>query len=143
MLRRDLVDRRMKNACKVLAGTLEPDPYTGETIRFQYAGPSAVDIDDVLALSDSWQKGAASWPPEKRVAFANDPLNLLTVDAGANRAKGDGDAATWLPPNRGFWCAYAARQIQVKTRYHLWVTATEKAALARVLTSCTRTGETR
>jgi hypothetical protein len=27
----------------------------------------------------------------KRLAFANDPLNLLSVDAHVNRAKGDGD----------------------------------------------------
>lgn len=40
----------------------------------------------------------------RRVAFANDPLNLLSVDAQINRAKGDGDAATWLPPTKRFRC---------------------------------------
>jgi hypothetical protein len=37
ILRRDLGSRQMKNACKVLAGTLAPDPYTGASIRLGVA----------------------------------------------------------------------------------------------------------
>src|SRR5690606_4936439 len=69
-------------------------------------------------------------------AFANDPLTLLPADAGANRQKGDGDAATWLPAHKPFRCAYVARQVSVKAKYALWVTAPEKAAVARVLAGC-------
>ncbi len=47
-----------------------------------------------------------------------------------------GDAASWLPPNRAYRCAYVARQIAVKQAYHLWVTGAERDAMARVLTSC-------
>jgi hypothetical protein len=47
------------------------------------------------------------------------PLNLLVVNAGANRQKGDGDAATWLPANKPFRCGYIARQIAVKRKYGL------------------------
>ena len=37
----------------------------------------------------------------RRVAFANDPLNLLVGRRAAPTGqKGDGDAATWLPPNK-------------------------------------------
>ena len=68
--------------------------------------------------------------------FANDPLELLAVDARANRAKGDGDAATWLPPNKSFRCSYVARQVAVKTKYRLWVTQAEKNAIGRVLATC-------
>ena len=52
----------------------------------------------------------------KRKMFANDPLDLLAVSAAANRAKGDGDAATWLPPNKSFRCDFVARQIAVKRK---------------------------
>ena len=62
---------------------------------------SAVQIDHVVALSDSWQKGAQQWDAAKREAFANDPLNLLAVDGPLNQQKGDGDAATWLPAEQG------------------------------------------
>ena len=136
ILRRDLTDRDMKNRCKVLAGTRAPDPYTGTTIRFALGGASEIDIDHVVALSDAWQKGAARWPAGKRLAFANDPLVLLAVDAGANRSKGDGDAATWLPPNKSYRCQYVARQVAVKIKYDLWVTAAERDAMVRVLSTC-------
>ena len=49
ILRRDLSSRQMQNACKVLAGTLAPDPYTGTSIRFVYGGASEVDIDHIVA----------------------------------------------------------------------------------------------
>ncbi|MBC7631381.1 DUF1524 domain-containing protein [Aeromicrobium sp.] len=136
ILRRDLTSRRMKNACKALAGTLAPDPYTGTSIRFVYGGASEVDIDHVVALSDAWQKGAATWPAGKRLSLANDPLNLLAVDASTNRSKGDGDAATWLPPYKAFRCTYVARQVVVKGKYGLWVTLAERDAMSRVLAGC-------
>jgi hypothetical protein len=140
ILRRDLSHRQMKNSCKVLAGTLAADPYTGRTIRFVVGGPSEVDIDHVVALGDAWQKGAARWPAGERLALANDPLNLLAVDAGANRSKGDGDAATWLPANHSYRCRYVARQVAVKRKYRLWVTSAEKAAMTRVLSTCPALG---
>jgi hypothetical protein len=136
ILRRDLKSKQMQNACKVLAGTLAPDPYTGTSIRFVYGGASEVDIDHVVALSDAWQKGAATWSAGKRLALANDPLNLLAVDAATNRSKGDGDTATWLPPNKAFRCTYVARQVAVKGKYAIWVTSAERDAMTRVLTSC-------
>ena len=139
ILRRDLVNKDMKNWCKVLAGTRNPDPYTAKKIRFVVGGGSEIDIDHVVALSDAWQKGAAKWPAGKRLAFANDPLNLLAVDAGANRSKGDGDAATWLPPNKSYRCTYVARQVAVKLKYQVWVTPAERDAMVRVLSKCPRT----
>ena len=76
----------------------------------------------MVALGDAWQKGAQRWAYGKRVAFANDPLNLLAVSASANRQKGDGDTATWLPANKSFRCSYVARQVAVKLKFGLWVT---------------------
>jgi hypothetical protein len=138
MLRRDLsaqVYRPGTSGCVVLSG-LRNDPYTGSVIAFQRGGRSEIDIDHVVALSNGWVSGAARWTDERRLQFANDPLNLLAVDASANRQKGDGDAATWLPPHKPFRCAYVARQIAVKQNYQLTVTPAEKSAMERVLTSC-------
>lgn len=139
VLRRDLATVELRpgtHGCVVLAGTLA-DPYTGAEVRFVRGGASEVDVDHVVALGDAWATGAAAWPVAKRAALANDPLNLLAVDAGANRQKGDGDAATWLP-RRAYRCAYAARQVAVKAKYDLWVTPAEAAALERVLSGCDR-----
>jgi len=135
ILRRDLVDTVVKD-CVVLSGTLD-DPYTGVPIAFA-RGPGSADvqIDHVVALSDAWQKGAQAWTATQREAFANDPANLLAVDGPANQEKGAGDAAAWLPPQRGYRCVYALRQVRVKAAYGLWVTAAERDALNRELNGC-------
>lgn len=138
ILARDLTGETFRagtHDCVVLTGRLV-DPYTGRTITFTKAQASAVQIDHVVALSDAWQTGAFGWPASRRLAFANDPLNLLAVDGASNQAKGDGDAATWLPPAKAYRCRYVARQVAVKAKYRLWVTAAEWDALARVLAAC-------
>jgi hypothetical protein len=136
ILKRDLKDVKFKTGdCVIASGVLNDDPYSGEDIRFT-RGASRIDIDHLVALSDAWQKGAAKWDASKRIALANDPLNLLAVSAGPNRSKGDGDTATWLPANKGYRCAYVAGQVAVKKKYGLWVTAAEKAAMKKVLTTC-------
>lgn len=140
ILARDLTDKKVDDKCRVQSGELN-DPYTGKTIQFQ-RGPETsqlVQIDHVVALSDAWQKGAQQLTPEQRVQLANDPLNLLAVDGPANQAKGDGDAATWLPENKSFRCQYVARQIAVKRKYHLWVTDTEKQAAEQIIVNCQST----
>ncbi|QDG66055.1 DUF1524 domain-containing protein [Pseudarthrobacter sp. NIBRBAC000502772] len=138
-LKRDLTGITYTNSvpCKVQSGTLA-DPYTGTSIGFLRgsATSSAVQIDHVVALSDAWQKGAQQLTTEQRTAFANDSLNLQSTDGPTNMKKGDGDAATWLPPNKGFRCEYVARQISVKATYGLWVTQAEHDAMARILADC-------
>ena len=137
ILTRDLTRKIYEpgDTCAVQSGHLH-DPYTAAAITFVRGGASEVDIDHVVALSDAWQKGAQQWMAGKRIAFANDPLNLLSVDAHTNRSKGDGDAATWLPPNKRFRCDYVARQVAVKRKYKAWITPAEHDAIARVLAAC-------
>lgn len=140
MLRRDLTEVVLKpgtHGCVVLSGTLA-DPYLGQPISFVKGNTTStlVQIDHVVALSDAWQKGAQQWDQETRQRFANDPANLLAVSGSANQAKGDGDAATWLPKNKAFRCSYVSRQVAVKASYRLWVTEPERAAMARVLSTC-------
>jgi hypothetical protein len=140
VLGRDLTDvtyRPAARPCVVLSGVLH-DPYTGDTIAFTRGQSTSdkVQIDHVVALSDAWQTGAQQLDAPTREMIATDPLNLLAVEGVINQSKGDGDAATWLPPAKGYRCAYVARQVAVKTRYRLWVTAAERDAIARVLTAC-------
>jgi hypothetical protein len=123
--------------CKVQSGILA-DPYTGTKISFLRGATTSIEvqIDHVVALSDAWQKGAQQLTLEQRTAFANDPLNLQATDGPTNMRKGDGDAATWLPPNKSFRCEYVARQISVKATYTLWVTQAEHDAMANILADC-------
>jgi hypothetical protein len=136
-LKRDLTNISYKvgtRECKVIAGQLL-DPFSGKVITFS-ATKAVIDVDHVVALSNAWQTGAAYFDKNKRSQIANDPLNLLAVDAKLNRKKGDGDAATWLPPNKTFRCEYVGLQIAVKAKYGLWVTAAEKTAMKKVLQAC-------
>lgn len=137
ILYRDLVDVAVDEGCIVISGALD-DPYTGEMIQFRRGASSSakVQIDHVVALSDAWQKGAQQLTYDERVVFANDPLVLLAVDGPANQEKGDGDSATWLPPNKSFRCQYVARQVAIKAKYDLWVTQAEYDAMIRVLERC-------
>ncbi|HEV7623374.1 MAG TPA: HNH endonuclease family protein [Amnibacterium sp.] len=136
VLRRDL-QHVTSAGCKVETGLLA-DPYTRKAIHFVRGATTseAVQIDHVVALSEAWQTGAQQLSQAQRERLANDPTNLFAVDGPTNQAKGDGDAATWLPPNRSFRCTYVAHQVAVKATYHLWVTAAEKAAIERVLAAC-------
>ncbi len=135
MLTRDLVERVMRDRCVVLSGVLYPDPYTGRPMTY-VRGKSVVDIDHVVALGNAWATGAQQLSYTQRERLSNDPLNLLAVSASANRQKRDGDAATWLPSNKRYRCSYVARQIAVKSKYRLWVTKAEKAAMQRILGAC-------
>ena len=140
ILTRDLTEiiyREGTRNCIVLSGVLV-DPFSGEVIAFTrgVSTSSEVQIDHSVALSDAWQKGAQQLSADKRKAFANDPLNLMAVKGRLNSQKGDGDAATWLPPLKSYRCAYVARQIAVKAKYSLWVTLAEKNAMASILSKC-------
>ena len=140
ILKRDLTDvvfREGTRNCVVESGTLI-DPYSGATINFIKGEKSSmeVQIDHVVALSNAWQTGAFKSTLERRTEFANDPENLLAVQGRLNSQKGDGDAATWLPPLKKYRCTYVSKQIAVKAKYGLWITAPEKAAMKNILAKC-------
>ena len=140
ILRRDLTNLIYKpgtHDCIILSGTLI-DPYSGETINFVRGNVTSmeVQIDHVVPLSDAWQKGGQKLSIVQRASLANDPLNLLAVKGRLNSQKGDGDAATWLPPLKSYRCKYVARQIAVKAKYSLWVTTAEKSAMQSILAKC-------
>ena len=140
ILKRDLTNIVFKaktRECVVMSGVLI-DPYSGDRMEFLRGEKtsSLIQIDHVVALSNAWQTGAFQKTLVERTQFANDPLNLLAVKGSLNNQKGDGDAATWLPPLKSYRCAYVARQIAVKKKYGLWVTPPEKAAITAILAKC-------
>lgn len=137
ILNRDLVDIVINDKCQVVSGKMA-DPYTGRVIEFKRGADTSGDIqiDHVVALSNAWQTGAQQLMADQRIKLANDPLELLAVDGKSNMDKSDGDAATWLPPNKYFRCQYVSRQIAVKQKYNLWVTQSEHDAILSVLNNC-------
>lgn len=140
VLARDLnevVFRAHTRDCIVISGWFD-DPYTGQRIRFVRGNDTSplVQIDHVVSLADAWRAGAWQWNAAQRQKYANDPLNLMAVDGPTNENKGSGRADQWLPPNVEYHCAYVARQVQVKAKWALTVTASERQTMIDVLADC-------
>lgn len=137
IIKREVGDSAVMDGCDVVGGTFT-EPYTGNVMTFYQKSDFSkkIQIDHIVALSDAWQKGAQYKSQDERYKMATDPLNLIAADSSANQQKSDGDAATWLPPNKAFRCQYVARQVSVKYKYGLWVTQAEHDAIASILQSC-------
>ncbi|ALG85383.1 HNH endonuclease family protein [Gordonia phthalatica] len=120
----------------VAAGSLT-SPYTGRPISFRRGRASAaVQIDHVVPLALAWDLGASAWPQPRRWAFANDPSNLVAVDADSNQTKSDYEPARWMPPLRAFHCQYAVAFISVLAAYGLPVDAPSRDTLDEALRRC-------
>lgn len=124
------------NDCVVVGGTLN-DPYTGKQILFTKADADQVQIDHVYSLAAAWDMGAAFWPPERRIRFANDvDFNLLATEGRINQAKGDKTPEDWLPPARANHCFYAGKYLTAAVQYDLPLTTADTMALQGVARTC-------
>lgn len=116
--------------CRVTDG-LWLGPYTGN----YFSSASDLDIDHVVPLKAAWDSGADMWDAYKRKQFANDPDNLLAVEASANRRKGAKAPTEWMPPLESYRCEYVLRWLLIKKKYALRIPEAEWATL----TWCDRT----
>lgn len=85
---------------------------------------SKIDIDHVVPLKWAWEHGASSWSASVREAFANDPVNLLPVEASLNRSKGAKGPDEWLPPSSV--CSYVGRFLDIVEVYDLSLSQQER-----------------
>lgn len=148
VLDRDLSGTTHKANGRVATGMLDPEPYTGGTVHFvqgkanKAEGGSAsatdggIQIDHVVAYAEAYNSGLKDRTEEQRDAYYTDPDVLLAVQAQANNAKKDADAAGWMPSWDAFRCDYAALQIGIKAKYSLTVDQKEHDALASTLAQC-------
>jgi hypothetical protein len=110
---------KTERQCSVVAGRWI-SPFTGDVIH----DPSKVDIDHVVPLKWAWDHGANRWSKAQREIFANDPANLLSVEASLNRQKGAKGPDKWLPPKNQ--CQYILRFTRVMKTYKLKLSAAEE-----------------
>lgn len=138
VLQRDMRDIHLAaDQCKVMSGVLD-DPYTGSAISFERGEQTsqAVQIDHIIPLSYAWKHGAWSWDDSARLAFANDPANLLAVDGPTNNGKGGKGPARWMPPNESYRCVYATKFVTVAATYELQISEDDRQSLAATIASC-------
>lgn len=135
VLRRDLRKRHTKPGTKgcVLAKGVLVSPYSGDELKW-VKGQTSIQIDHIVSLHDAWNNGMDDATPADRRRFANDPLNLTAVDSDENREKSDktidGYAPVWLAPAR---CQFARRQVSIKAKYRLTVSAAEREKFLTIL----------
>jgi hypothetical protein len=115
--------------CVVVAGVLDPDPYTGQRIAFTKQRASDIQVDHVVPLAAAWRMGASAWTIEQRTSFANDiDANLIAVEGKVNGSKSDQTIGEWLPPNTAFHCQYVTRFLVVASKYGLSITTADARA---------------
>ena len=140
VLDRDLSGTTHKANGRVATGTLDPEPYTGGIVHFVQGkankAEGGIQIDHVVAYAEAYNSGLKDRTEEQRDAYYTDPDALLAVQARANNAKKDADAAGWMPSWDAFRCDYAALQIGIKAKYSLTVDQKEHDALASTLAQC-------
>jgi len=117
----------VRDGCRVIHGRWN-DPYTG----IIFTSSSKLDIDHIVPLKWAWDRGAAGWGQNQRLDFANDPRNLMAVEASANRQKGAKGPLEWLPPNRAYRCEYILRFKRLALTYKLSFTAPEAQGMDRI-----------
>ncbi|WP_085477380.1 HNH endonuclease family protein [Rathayibacter oskolensis] len=140
ILGRDLLDPVFKPGtrdCKVRSGLLI-DPYDGTAVSFVSGSDTSrlVQIDHVVALGWAWHHGAWAWTDEQRLAFANDPANLVAASEETNQSKSDAGPGEWLPPERELQCGYVEQFVGVVSGYGLAIGASDRAAANVALTDC-------
>ena len=116
------------NDDRFVASGLWLGAYTGKVTT----NPGDLDIDHMIPLKEVHISGGHGWDAEKREDFANDldhSQALIAVFKGANRSKGDKDPASWLPPNRSYWCKYLEDWVSVKRKWGLSMDTDEVTAV--------------
>lgn len=112
-------------------------PYTGAVIT----DPRQLDVDHLVPLHEAHRSGGDVWDREHRRRYANvleDPMHLVAVARGANRAKGDKAPHQWMPQQPAYRCEYVRAWIEVKARWGLRQAPDEQAYLDQAIAACDR-----
>ena len=107
------------------------DDYTGEvfTIAVQ------IDIDHVIPRMYAHTHGGDRWMPEKKLMFANDPLNMMLVEKREIRRKRDRGPNRYLPRGE-FRCAYVQLWEAIAEKYDLQLESRDVSAIGRIKKDC-------
>tara|TARA_R100000306_G_scaffold62493_1_gene71070 strand:+ start:8285 stop:9076 length:792 start_codon:yes stop_codon:yes gene_type:complete len=117
--------------CRVVTGRWI-SPFTGNVIQ----NASEIDIDHVVPLKWAWDHGANTWSDDKRERFANDPVNLWSVELSLNRQKGAQGPEEWLPP--AGQCQYVSRFVRIVRTYGLKPSNRQENRYKQELQECSK-----
>lgn len=109
------------------------EPYTGRC----FAHTSDTTVEHIVSLSEAHDSGLCAADEAARKDFSRDLLNLTLASPAVNSAKGDRDAAEWLPDENRCW--FANRVLQVRLKHDLTIDRDEADALELILSQCEST----
>ena len=116
--------------CTVRSG-LWVDEYTGKT----FTVATQLDLDHVISPLYAQVHGGDRWPPEKKLAFANDPLNLMLVDKREIRRKNSRGPDRYLPREE-YQCDYVRLWEAIADKYDLVIETRDRNQISRILRGC-------
>ena len=126
------VDVRYTNPRNCVVRTGEwLDEYTGELFKVAVK----LEVDHIIPRMYAHTHGGDRWTPEKKLAFANDPLNIMLVERREIRRKRDRGPSRYLPRDE-FQCEYINLWNQISEKYDLQLSTTDRSTISRLNADC-------
>ena len=108
------------------------DEYTGEVFEVAVK----LEVDHVIPRMYAHTHGGDRWMPEKKLQFANDPLNIMLVERREVKRKRDRGPSRYLPRDE-FQCEYINLWDQISDKYNLQLSASDRSTISRMRDDCT------
>ncbi|PCJ24455.1 MAG: hypothetical protein COA96_09410 [SAR86 cluster bacterium] len=107
------------------------DEYTGKTFNVAVQ----VDLDHVIPLMYAHIHGGDRWQQQKKLQFANDPMNMVLVEKREIRRKSDRGPDRYLP-RKEFQCEYVSLWNAIAEKYDLNIASRDKNEITKILRDC-------
>ena len=108
------------------------DEYTGEVFEVAVK----LEVDHVIPRMYAHTHGGDRWMAEKKLLFANDPLNIMLVERREIRRKRDRGPSRYLPRDE-FQCEYINLWNQISVKYDLQLSSNDRSTISRMRDECT------
>ncbi len=108
------------------------DEYTGKVFEVAVK----LEVDHVIPRMYAHTHGGDRWMPEKKLQFANDPLNIMLVERREVKRKRDRGPSRYLPRDE-FQCEYINLWDQISDKYNLQLSASDRSTISRMRDDCT------
>ena len=126
------VDVRYTNPRNCVVRTGEwLDEYTGALFKVAVK----LEVDHIIPRMYAHTHGGDRWTPEKKLAFANDPLNIMLVERREIRRKRDRGPSRYLP-RAEFQCEYINLWNQISEKYDLQLSTIDRSTISRLTADC-------
>ncbi len=107
------------------------DEYTGEIFEVAVQ----IDVDHIIPLMYAHTHGGDRWMPDKKLNFANDPLNIMLVEKREIRRKRDRGPSRYLPRDE-FQCEYAQLWDVISDKYDIQLSSSDRSEIRKILEEC-------